>query len=162
MKASRHGSRKQKFPREEVHLDLSPLLAAVIDDPVKANRRSFGRTRGVDLARWRRVRVVVTQVGMTDFMRDKKRTFEGRARIFVKDEIVARNKHRAASVKDGRAVCGNFDIKPSPLCFGRCKRIRLPGIVPVSNGLRMQPRGGLSCEFDCVHLSLNQPEAERV
>ena len=50
MKAPRDGSRKQELAREEAHLDLPPLFTAVVHDPIESNRRSFGRTRGVNLA----------------------------------------------------------------------------------------------------------------
>jgi hypothetical protein len=66
---------------------------------------------------------------MADFMRDKKRAFEWRTCIFVKDETIARNKHRAAPVKDRRAWRGNFNIKSSPLRFSSRKGIGLPRIM---------------------------------
>ena len=53
---------------------------------------------------------VVAQFGMTDFVGDEKGSFERCARIFVKDQIIARDEHRSAAVKHGGAFCSNFDI----------------------------------------------------
>jgi hypothetical protein len=47
---------------------------------------------------------------MTDFVGDEKGPFERCARIFVKDQIIARDEHRSAAVKHGGALCRNFDI----------------------------------------------------
>ncbi len=47
---------------------------------------------------------------MTDFMGDEKGPLERRACIFVKDEIVTRDEHRAPAAEHGGALCRNFDI----------------------------------------------------
>jgi hypothetical protein len=58
VKPTRDGSREKELPREEVHLDLPALLAAIVHHTVKANRRDFRRTRQIYIARWRRVSVI--------------------------------------------------------------------------------------------------------
>ena len=69
-------------------MDLPPLLAPVVDDPVKADRRSFGRTRGVHLVRWGRV-AIVAEFGVTDFMGDEKCLLKRRGRVFVDEALCA-------------------------------------------------------------------------
>lgn len=160
MKAPYGGSRKQELAREEVHLDLPPLLAAVVDNSVKADRRSFGRTREIDLLRRRRV-AVVAEFGVADLMGDEEGPFEWCAGIFVENEAVARDKHRATAVEHGGAFCSNFDIEAPARRFGLCERIRLPGIVPLCDCLLMELGGGLPGEFDRIHVSRRRRGAAR-
>jgi hypothetical protein len=128
-------------------LDLPPLLSAIVDNPIKANRRSFGRTRRIDLLGRRRV-AVVAEFSVADFMGNEKGLFEGCASIFVKNEAVTRDKHRATAVEHGSTFCGNFDIKPPAGRFCLSEGIRVPGVVPIRDRLLMQTGGGLSGEFD--------------
>ncbi len=43
-----HGARQQELACKKVHLNFTPLPVAVVDHPIKTDRRSLGCARGVD------------------------------------------------------------------------------------------------------------------
>ncbi len=152
MKASDDESRKQKLPRKEVHLDLPPLLAAIINDAVEADWRCFGRSRGINLACGRWI-AAVAEFGVANFMGNQKCPFERRAGVLVEDEAVPRNVYSAPAIEDGGALGGNLDIKAPTFRLGSREHVGVPRIAPIRDGLLVQPRCGMSREFDRIHVN---------
>ncbi|VBL42646.1 Uncharacterised protein [Burkholderia pseudomallei] len=43
-----HGTRQQELACKEVHLNFTPLSVAVVDHPIKTDRRGLGCARRID------------------------------------------------------------------------------------------------------------------
>jgi hypothetical protein len=58
---------KQKFATEEIHLDLTALVSAIVHDAILADRSCFGRPRRIDVV-CDVLDPVITESGMTKFV----------------------------------------------------------------------------------------------
>lgn len=64
-------ARKPQFAREQIHLDISELPAAVVDDPIHSDRRRRDRAVECD-RRWLLVIRIVAEFDMTNRVRYEK------------------------------------------------------------------------------------------
>ena len=136
-------ARQKKLARKQIHLDLAPLPASIVDNPINSDGRRFCRPCQIDVAR-RLIGNIVTKFDMAYFMSDEKCPLENRPNIFVQDETVFGNDGCAATVKHYRTRSGRLDIQSAPLSFGNGKFIRSPRIIALHNGLPVKVGCNLS------------------
>jgi hypothetical protein len=100
---------QNEFAPEEIHLDLSALSSAVIDDTVLADRSGFGGSRRIDV-----VRDVfdgaVAERSMSEFMTDEERLVELASSVLVPDSLAKRIELRATTGEDGAAGFDRLDV----------------------------------------------------
>ncbi|MGY4281327.1 hypothetical protein ACVWXO_000547 [Bradyrhizobium sp. LM2.7] len=105
---------KEQLAREQVHLDLAALLAAIIDHPIHSDWRRCGRAASIDRQRRFAVRIVA-EFNMTDLVRHEEGLLYRGAHVFVKDQIVGGNEGRTPAVEDRRPCDRRFDVDPASL-----------------------------------------------
>jgi hypothetical protein len=125
-----HVSWEQKLPREEVHLDLPPLSAAVVDNAVHPNGR---RLRGADWVNvgWElSLFLAITQLCVPDLVRHQERLVECRPLFLMEDQGNVWVKGGPPPVEQ-RAV-GSAALNPDAKVFGDgdSEVIRDPRIAP--------------------------------
>ncbi|GAD24634.1 thiamine biosynthesis enzyme ThiH [Acidovorax sp. MR-S7] len=101
MELHNHGSRNEKLTRKQVHLDLTSLPAAIVDDTIHPDGRSFRCSRRVDVNRWLDVLFTVAKLGMPDFMGYQKRLVECGSCCFMEDGRDVRVKECSTAIKHG-------------------------------------------------------------
>jgi len=116
--------RKKKFPRKEVHLDLSSLAPAVVDDAVHPDRCCFRRAGRVDVRCRLSLFFAVTQLCVPDFVRNQERLFEGRPSFFMDDERDVRVKVGSPSIEERATWSAAFDLNAEVLGDADSKFIR--------------------------------------
>ena len=160
MERSRDSPGKQQLAGEQVHLDLAPLPAAIIDNAIHSDRRRLRRAARIDRRRRLAIRIVA-ELDMTDLVRHEKGLLERGARALVKDQIVGGDEGRAAAVEDGCPGGRRFDIDPSPLGLRNCKVIGRPGIGAGCDEASVKFGGDLPGELHAVHVSPPPPTTGR-
>jgi hypothetical protein len=68
---------KKEFSREEVHLDLTPLTTAVVNNAVHPDRRDLRGACLVNVDSWLCIFFAITQLCMSDFVCHQERLVEG-------------------------------------------------------------------------------------
>ena len=148
----RHRSREQELAGEKVHLDFAALPPAIVDHPLRADRR---RLRGPRRIRDRSGALdgPVAQLRVSDLVRHQERLLERRSGVLVDDQINVRDQDRPSSVEDRGAGPGALDVEAPPVRLGDGEGIGVPRVGPRRDGLRVKPRRDLPCEFDAVQLT---------
>ena len=151
---------KQQLAGEQVHLDLAPLPAAIIDNAIHSDRRRLRRAARID--RRRRVAIrIVAELDMTNLVRHEEGLLECGTHTLVKDQIIGGDEGRAGSVEDGCPGRRRFDIDPSPLGLRDCKVIGRPGVGARCDEASVKFGGDLPGELHAVHVSPRPPTTGR-
>jgi hypothetical protein len=159
MQCPRDVAREQKLVGEQVHLDLSPLPASIVDNPIHADWRGLGRPGWVD-RRCRFAIRIVAKFDVANLVRHEEGLLEARSDILVKDQIIGGDKGRAAAIEDSCPDRGRLDVNPSPLGLGDDKVIGQPWIRAGCDEASVKLGGGLPGELHAVHsVRLQQPGA---
>ena len=158
--APRDRARQQQIAREEVHLDLAPLPAAIVDDPVHADRRRLGRPSRID-GRAGPMSVIVTSSAWPISCATRKACSKRCARVLVQDELVGSDKGAPAAVQHGGAGGRRFEIDPASFGFCDSELIGRPGVCSGCDDTSVKPRSDLPGELHAVHQSSSASKEAR-
>ena len=123
----------------------------VVDDPIKPHGSRLAGAGGIDRV-GTLVLFVVTEIGVTDFMRHQECLFKGRPTVLVNNESSVAIEERATAIQRVRTRCAFLHCQLPGLRFGNSEGIRRPRVASQTNGSAVQLGSSLPGELDRVHL----------